>query len=116
MINFQNEMQNLEEFTHFKKFIFIQQWLTQNMLFIGAIICIFNNKLQKILFKKKFIWKNEQGLNKIHSPFVIVILLTPFLYLHLQVGEFTLKLPIATLAVACKITQWQHMHTCNYSQ
>jgi hypothetical protein len=32
--------------------MFIQQWLAQNMLSIGATICIFNNKLQKISFKK----------------------------------------------------------------
>jgi hypothetical protein len=43
---FSNEMQNLAEFTHFEKFIFIQQWLTQNMWSIGATMCIFNNKLQ----------------------------------------------------------------------
>jgi hypothetical protein len=28
MLNFQNEMQNLEKSTHFEKFILIQQWLT----------------------------------------------------------------------------------------
>jgi hypothetical protein len=65
MINFQDEMQNLVEFTHFEKFIFIQKWLTQNMWSIGATICIFNNKLQKISFKKKFIWKNEKGIKMI---------------------------------------------------
>jgi hypothetical protein len=48
MINFQDEMQNLAKFTHFEIFIFIQQWLTQNMWSIGATIGIFNNKLQKI--------------------------------------------------------------------
>jgi len=31
MIQFQDEMQNLVEFTNFEIFIFIQQWLTQNM-------------------------------------------------------------------------------------
>ncbi len=46
-INFQDETQNLTKYTHFEKFIFIQQWLTQNMWSIGPIICIFNNKLQK---------------------------------------------------------------------
>jgi hypothetical protein len=28
MLNFQNEMQNLDKSTHFEKFILIQQWLT----------------------------------------------------------------------------------------
>jgi hypothetical protein len=51
--NFQNETQNLAKF--------IQQWLTQNMWFIGATICIFNNKLQKISFKNSFVWKNDKG-------------------------------------------------------
>jgi len=37
--------------THFEKFIFIQQWLTQNMWSIGATRCIFSNKLQKISLK-----------------------------------------------------------------
>jgi len=70
MIKFQNEMQNLVEFTHFDKFIFIQQWLTQNMWSIAEILCIFNNKLQKNSFKKHFIWKNEKRLKKAHNPFV----------------------------------------------
>jgi hypothetical protein len=48
------------KFTHIEKFIFIQQWLTQNMWSIGATMCIFYNKLQKISFKKKFIWKSEK--------------------------------------------------------
>jgi hypothetical protein len=52
MINFQDDMQNLVEFTHFEKFIFIQQWLTQNMWPIGATMCLFSNKLQKISLKK----------------------------------------------------------------
>jgi hypothetical protein len=60
--NFQNETQNLANFTHFEKFIFIQQWLTQNMWSIGATICIFNKKLQNISFKNSFIWKNEKRL------------------------------------------------------
>jgi hypothetical protein len=60
MINFQNETQNLAKSTHFEKFIFIQQWLTQNMWSIGATICIFNNKLQKISFKNSLIWKSEK--------------------------------------------------------
>jgi hypothetical protein len=63
-------MQNLEKFTHFEKFIFIQQWLTQNMWSIGTTICIFNNKLQKISFKNSFIWKGEKGLKRTHNPFV----------------------------------------------
>jgi len=66
----QDEMQNLVEFTHFEKFIFIQKWLTKNMWSIGATTCIFNNELQKISFKKNFIWKNEKELKRIHSPFV----------------------------------------------
>jgi hypothetical protein len=59
MINFQEEMQNLEKFTHFEKFILIQQWLTQSMWSIGATMCIFSNKLQKISFKNSFIWKSD---------------------------------------------------------
>jgi hypothetical protein len=70
MTSFQDEMQNLAKFTHFEKFIFIQQLLTQNMWSIGATICIFNNKLQKISLKFSFIWKSEKGLNMILSPFV----------------------------------------------
>jgi hypothetical protein len=60
MINFQNETQNLAKSTHFEKFIFILQWFTQNMWSIGATICIFNNKLQKISFKNSLIWKSEK--------------------------------------------------------
>jgi hypothetical protein len=52
MIKFQDEMQNLVKFTHFEKIIFIQKWFKKNMWSIGATICIFNNKLQKISFKK----------------------------------------------------------------
>ncbi len=70
MINFQDKMQNLVEFTHFVKFIFIQQWLTQNMWFNAVTIGILNSKLQKISFKKNFIWKNEKELKRIHNPFV----------------------------------------------
>jgi hypothetical protein len=70
MIKFQDEMQNLAEFTHFEKFIFIQQWLTKNMWFIGATMCIFNNKLQKISLKNKIIWKSEKRLKRTHSLFV----------------------------------------------
>jgi hypothetical protein len=62
-------MQNLEKFTHFEIFIFIQKWLTQNMWYIGATICTSNNKLQKISFKKKFIWESEKWLKMIHNPF-----------------------------------------------
>ncbi len=51
MINFQDEMQNLGESTHFEKFIFIKKWLTQNMWSIEATMCNFNNKLQNISFK-----------------------------------------------------------------
>jgi len=58
------------EMSHFEKFTFIQQWLTQNMWNIRATICIFNNKLQKVSFKNSFIWKNEKKLKMSHSPFV----------------------------------------------
>jgi hypothetical protein len=50
MMKFQNEMYILANFTHFENFIFIQQWLTEDMWSIGATICIFDNKLQKISF------------------------------------------------------------------
>jgi hypothetical protein len=61
-------MWNLPNLAHFEKFIFIQQWLTQNMWSIETIICIFNKKntkhsIQKFLYTKK--WK---GLKKIHIP------------------------------------------------
>jgi hypothetical protein len=51
MIIFQNETHNSAKSTEFENFIFIQHWLTQTMWSIGATICIFNNKLQKISFK-----------------------------------------------------------------
>jgi hypothetical protein len=54
----------LAKFTHFEKIIFIQQWLTQNMWFIGATIFIFNKKLSKFSFINSFIWKNEKILKK----------------------------------------------------
>ncbi len=47
-------MQNLAQFAHFEKFLLLQQLLTKKR-YIGAIICIFKNKLQKISFKKSFI-------------------------------------------------------------
>jgi len=77
-------MQNLVEFTHFEKFIFIQQWLTQNMWSIGVTICIFNNNLENISFKNSFIWKNEKGLKRTHNPFVKKShwLLTSFHFVH----------------------------------
>jgi hypothetical protein len=37
---------------------------------IGATICIFSNKLQKISFKNSFIWKNDLKKKKTHNPFV----------------------------------------------
>ncbi len=62
---FQDETQNLAKSTHFEIFIFIQQWLTQSMWYIGATICIFNDKLQKISFKNSFMQKSEKGLKNI---------------------------------------------------
>jgi len=47
-------MQNPPKFTHFEKFIFIQQWLTQNMWSIGATICIFNKQVAKDFIQKFF--------------------------------------------------------------
>jgi predicted phosphoadenosine phosphosulfate sulfurtransferase len=67
--NSQDETKNLAKCTHLEKFIFIQQWLTQNMWCIGATICIFYNKLWNISFKNPFIWKNEKLKKKIHNPF-----------------------------------------------
>jgi hypothetical protein len=69
MINFQNETQNLAKSTHFEIFIFIQQWLMQNMCCIGTNKCIINN-FAKDFIQKKFIWKNKKGLKMIHDPFV----------------------------------------------
>ncbi len=63
-------MQNLAKFTHFEKFIFIQQVLKQNMWSIGATICIFNKKVQKMSFKNSFIWKSTKGLKRVHNPFI----------------------------------------------
>jgi len=60
MIIFQHETQNLTKYIGFEKSKFIQQWLTKNVWYGEEIVCIFNNKLQKILFKKHFIWKNEK--------------------------------------------------------
>ncbi len=65
MVNFQDEMQNLTEFTHFGKIVVVQQWLTQNMWSIGATSCIFNNKLQKVSLKNSFIWKYEKNEKKL---------------------------------------------------
>jgi hypothetical protein len=56
--------------THFERFIFIQQWLTQNMWSIGPTISILNNKLQKISSKNTFIRNNEKWLKKIQIFFV----------------------------------------------
>jgi hypothetical protein len=38
--------------------------------YIGTTICIFNNKLQKISFKKSFVQKNEKGLKMNHNLFI----------------------------------------------
>ncbi len=65
MINFQDETQNLAKSTHFEIFIFIQQWVTKSMRYIGATICIFNDKMQKISFKNSLIQKSEKGLKNI---------------------------------------------------
>jgi hypothetical protein len=43
------------------------------MWYIGATICIFNNKLWKISFKKKIIWKNEKKMKKESQSFCKVI-------------------------------------------
>ncbi len=67
IINFQNEMQNLTKFTHFENFIFIQQWLTQNMWSIGATTCFL------IISCKRFhskILSYEKILKKTHNPFI----------------------------------------------
>jgi hypothetical protein len=70
MINFQNEIQNLVKSTHFEKFIFIQQMFNTKHVIIGATICIYNYKLQKISFKNSFIQTNENIFLKTHSLFV----------------------------------------------
>jgi hypothetical protein len=41
MINFQDEMQNLAKFTHFEKFIFIQQWLHKKCDLLGQLYVFF---------------------------------------------------------------------------
>ncbi len=44
IIKFQNEMQNLTNFTHFEIIFIHEQWLTKYMWYIGTTICIFNKK------------------------------------------------------------------------
>jgi hypothetical protein len=53
---------------HFENFIFIQQWLTQNMWYIGATICIFNKKLQNISLVNLLMWKNEKDWERTYVP------------------------------------------------
>jgi hypothetical protein len=77
MINFQDKTQNLAKFTHFEKFILIQQLLTQNMWSIGATICIFNNKLQKISFKIISYEKMKKITKKDSLSFCKIIMLVP---------------------------------------
>jgi hypothetical protein len=62
-----------------EKFIFIQQWLAQNMWYIGATIYIFSNKLQKISFKFFFIQNNEKKLKEKSQSFCKVIPLAPLI-------------------------------------
>ncbi len=59
-----------EKSTHFEIFLFIQQWLTQNLWYIEATICILNKQFQKNSLKNSFIQKSEKGLKRIHNPFV----------------------------------------------
>jgi hypothetical protein len=40
-----------------------------NQRHIGATICIFIHKLQKILYKTSFIWKSEKDEEITHFPF-----------------------------------------------
>jgi hypothetical protein len=54
MIFKKDETYNLIKFANFQKFIFIQQWLTQNIYYIETTICIFINKLQNISFQTYF--------------------------------------------------------------
>jgi len=68
---FSNEMQNQTKLAHLKKIISIQEWITQNIWYIGAIICIFNNKLQKIWFKYSFIWKSEKARKEFTIFFIM---------------------------------------------
>jgi hypothetical protein len=60
----------------FWKIYVVQQWLTQNMWNIGATTSIFNNKLQKILFKNSHM-KNEKKTKKHSHSFCKVIPLVP---------------------------------------
>ncbi len=52
-------MQNLAKFSHFEKFILLQQLLTKNKGYIGATICIFKNKLERFHSKSPLYEKNE---------------------------------------------------------
>jgi hypothetical protein len=81
---------------HFEKFIYIQQWLTYNMWSIGAIMCIFNNKLKKISFKKHFIWKSEKMTKKDSQSFCKVIPLAPF---YVLVPSFQTRVRIKTYLI-----------------
>jgi hypothetical protein len=65
MIIVLNDTQNLLKFAHFESFIFIQQWIVQNIWYIGTTICIFNNKLQKVSLKNSYMWKNEKDYKRL---------------------------------------------------
>jgi hypothetical protein len=43
---------------HFKKFIFVQKWLPQNISHIGSIVNMINKKLQNVIWKFLFMKKN----------------------------------------------------------
>ncbi len=70
MIKFQDEMHNLVEFTHFEKFIFIQQWLTKKCDILGQLCVFLLASYKKNSIKNSFIWKSEKGQKRTHSPFV----------------------------------------------
>jgi hypothetical protein len=54
---FQDETKKLAKFVHFKKKLFIQNWLLKKW-YIGATINIRNKKFQNISFEKSFLWKH----------------------------------------------------------
>jgi hypothetical protein len=68
-----------EKSTHFEIFLFIQQWLTQNLWYIGATICIFNKKFEKKLTKKFFHTEKWKRTKKDSQSFCKIISLAPLI-------------------------------------
>jgi len=63
--------------THFEIFIFIQQWITKNMWYIGQLYVFLITSLQKFWNSKFSLYKNVKGAKKGFTSFYKVILLAP---------------------------------------